>query len=752
MRITEINIAEFGCIKNKIISPEAGMNIVYGENESGKSTVLLFIKYMLYGLGRRAASNSERERSISWSGHTAAGSMTFVHDEKVYRIERRYVEGGREKLSVTCLDDGSEISTDKTPGEYFLGVPKEVFESSSFVGQMRSSRIDGEKTVESIRNMLTSADESVDTSKILKNLDSVRVGYLHKNKTGGSLYEDGQRIISCRQRLERARNNAQDLEEQNKRLDKAKNDYETVKKELDEKDALLSEMNKIMILNRFKSLENKKAEHSALSKRKEDLFSQELLTDYFPSRDHLAELRVSARAVSDAEKNVSEQESLICENANNISDGELVRVGERVTQNGGVDRIIDAISTKNRKIKMQSSVIAALWGAQALFSVSAVMLFLSGFLWGAALFAFVVPTIIFTVVCSVNKKNLRREINDIAAVYGATPDMLSQILEQALNAFERHKAEEANRARLDANLKNALNNLDLCRERLATLLLKTLPEADPDCETASSEIARLERFITAYESILREEDTLERLIADEHEALKEYDIDEIGSQISVDVSHITPAAIAEAQRIRGSLVARKATFEQKLITLGNSIAQLKASAEDPLDIADELEEIETRFRSDKEFYESLTLAMESIEQAGQLMSGSVTPAISKRASEIMARISKDKYTVLRTTGSLGVSLDSEGFGIKSELLSEGTRDAAYLALRIALFTRMYGTEMPPLMLDEALCQFDDVRAQRMLLMLAELSGEGIQCLCFTSHKREGEILNSEGVDYCNITL
>ena len=156
---------------------------------------------------------------------------------------------------------------DKSPGEYFLGVPKEVFESSAFVGQMRSSQIDSTKTVESIKNMLTSADESVDTAKILKNLGNIRTAYLHKNKSGGSLYEDSQRINDYRQRLEKARDNALELEEQTASLQKAQRDYETVSAELEQKDILLSEMNKIIILERFNSLEKKKSEKEDILKK-----------------------------------------------------------------------------------------------------------------------------------------------------------------------------------------------------------------------------------------------------------------------------------------------------------------------------------------------------------------------------------------------------------------------------------------------------------------------------------------------------
>ena len=79
MIIEKIIIKSFGLITDMTLEFSDKVNGIEGQNESGKSTVLLFIKYMLYGLGRKAASNPDRERSLSWSGHTAAGSMTFEH-------------------------------------------------------------------------------------------------------------------------------------------------------------------------------------------------------------------------------------------------------------------------------------------------------------------------------------------------------------------------------------------------------------------------------------------------------------------------------------------------------------------------------------------------------------------------------------------------------------------------------------------------------------------------------------------------
>ena len=49
MIIKELNLIGFGKFNNKIITLEDGINIIYGENEAGKSTIQNFIKIWLYG-------------------------------------------------------------------------------------------------------------------------------------------------------------------------------------------------------------------------------------------------------------------------------------------------------------------------------------------------------------------------------------------------------------------------------------------------------------------------------------------------------------------------------------------------------------------------------------------------------------------------------------------------------------------------------------------------------------------------------
>ena len=70
MKIIEISIRYFGKLRDFVIKPGDGVNIIYGKNESGKSTVMAFIKAMFYGLD----SGEKRNQYEPWGGGQPVGS------------------------------------------------------------------------------------------------------------------------------------------------------------------------------------------------------------------------------------------------------------------------------------------------------------------------------------------------------------------------------------------------------------------------------------------------------------------------------------------------------------------------------------------------------------------------------------------------------------------------------------------------------------------------------------------------------
>lgn len=766
MRITQLNISQFGCFEDKRIELDGGLNLIYGENESGKSTILSFIKFMLYGLTRRSATNFERERAISWSVHRAAGSMTLESGSRLYRIERSFTESGRggsEKLAILCLDDGSTVTTELQPGEYFLGVPREVFEGSACVGQMRSADINGEKLASSIENMLSAADESVDTAKILKTLDSVRVTYRHKSKGGGSLFEEEHRINQLRLRAEKAREDSLALDGWEQKLERAKSEYETVKEDFEHKDALLSELNKVSVLKRFGELALTRKKGEELEGRLSDCEKRATFEDFKVDRAHTAEIKLSAKAFSDADKMFGQKRAQSREQKSQSFDEQSAALGKKIEVLGGVSAVmgaLDAIQKKLNKSKVWFKAMIISTVTSCILAVLYIVLLVNGIF--PENFPFQIPLMFLSCTGTVapilaigfayDKRKYKKQIVAFAAEYGTDAENLEAMLISCEKALERSRQIEVNIARATAELEYAERELADKRDALAGLLHKTAKDATPDVESAASEYRRLETLIAEREAMLSERDALERMIAAEEQALSHYDEQSLREQISVNIDEVTPRAIAEAERMRGFLSEKLRILSNKISGIENTVIALRATAEDPLPISDELCELQARHERNSRFYDALTLAMESIESASNAMRGNVTPAISRQASELLAKLSGGRYDTLRTTGTLGVSLDKDGYSIKSELLSAGTRDVAYLSLRLALFMRIYEGELPPLVLDESLCQLDEKRAERSMTLLCGLAGEGIQTLLFTSHKREEEICRRSELGYSLISL
>ena len=62
MKIKRVYIAAFGGLKNKTVDFKDGFNVIYGENENGKTTVMTFIKMMFYGSERGSSALAKNPR------------------------------------------------------------------------------------------------------------------------------------------------------------------------------------------------------------------------------------------------------------------------------------------------------------------------------------------------------------------------------------------------------------------------------------------------------------------------------------------------------------------------------------------------------------------------------------------------------------------------------------------------------------------------------------------------------------------
>ena len=171
MRLLDLHIDGFGKFHDRTVRFEDGMNLVYGKNEAGKSTLHTFIRCMLFGMERgrgRAARNDLFTRFEPWQNKGAYGG--WIRLEKngiIYRIERNF----QKDLKVpTIIDEtaGKEVEPTKSFLDFLLcGLTETTYNNTISIGQLKSATDSGMVTElrNYIANMNTTGSMALNITK-----------------------------------------------------------------------------------------------------------------------------------------------------------------------------------------------------------------------------------------------------------------------------------------------------------------------------------------------------------------------------------------------------------------------------------------------------------------------------------------------------------------------------------------------------------------------------------------------------------
>ncbi len=146
MVIDKLEVKGFGRLKELTFSLGRGMNIIYGGNETGKTTLQWFVRGMLYGLKSGRPSlyglSAPQKRFEPWSGGQYAGALTYTLDDgSTYRTERNFRTGIVQIFdsSYNNITSSFGIGREKMPmfAEQQLGMDELTFERTAFIMQMK---------------------------------------------------------------------------------------------------------------------------------------------------------------------------------------------------------------------------------------------------------------------------------------------------------------------------------------------------------------------------------------------------------------------------------------------------------------------------------------------------------------------------------------------------------------------------------------------------------------------------------------
>ncbi len=231
MKINKIKINSFGKLRNKEIEFKNGINILYGENESGKSTIMNFIKNTLYGISKNKKGKeiSDYDKYKPWGKEEFSGKLEYTLDNnEKYEIYRDFNKKNPKIYNENSEDISKEFKINKKTGNEFFyeqtKVDEELFLST--VGMLQSE-IKLEKNnqnilVQKLANLASTGDDNVSYKRAIERINRRQLDEIgtdrSKEKPINLLKKQIQDLEINKINLEQYQNKKYEIEENEKKL------------------------------------------------------------------------------------------------------------------------------------------------------------------------------------------------------------------------------------------------------------------------------------------------------------------------------------------------------------------------------------------------------------------------------------------------------------------------------------------------------------------------------------------------------
>lgn len=270
MYIKEINIKTFGGLCNKTLKFTNGLNVIYGANESGKSTVIAFIKYIFYGISGR---KNEFKRYVPLSGEPMCGSITVCDNDVEYEIFRTSKGAKSKQISVINKINGEEMDADfsQNIGKNLFLLGEDAFLNTLFVTNISNkiSVSDGE-IFSHLSNLAESGDENTSKEKIIEKIDADISNLSSPRRKNAIIPSLEMQISDINDRLYKAKESDKkikflketlaktnaDLQQKAKEKEKYENEMKTAKAALDGEKIVGLENEILSLENEIKNLDD----------------------------------------------------------------------------------------------------------------------------------------------------------------------------------------------------------------------------------------------------------------------------------------------------------------------------------------------------------------------------------------------------------------------------------------------------------------------------------------------------------------
>lgn len=756
MKIKSINIASFGGLKNTQLSFENGFNVVYGNNENGKTTIMNFIKMMFYGTERGSAQISKnlRKKYTPWDSSAMAGSIDFENEGRLYRIERIFgSSNSTDKVTLIDLDLGSRETVSADIGEKLFGISCSAFERSIFIGQFgfpeSNSSAEGEINSK-LSNLTSTGDQAISFDEVNARLQSAKFALMSKSGKAGvydknliAAKELAAKIENAKQTQLEIANKKQFAEDlKNKILElqtsadnlKIKIDSEQDFRNAEKLTELLALKEKLDALNQTLKLEN--------GGTADEMFVRKV--EFCLSKIEALETKINAKF---NENKIIEQNLQLALNPS--VDATPEKLEELTKKLENLEKEKTALSQKTDELQQAintpkpKSYIVFYALALVLDVVAAVTFNFNKLLFGACTGVSVVFLILAIILMLKSKNQSQKQKAELIDLKLKENNLISMISSEKANITAINTALNSNASIIEKQkelLQNNKKELELFEQEKAiesdTLfeLFKRYKTVD-NVTDIKEELLEISKKATAQKEIKQNINYILRDVGNISYDEARQKVDNIKTPLENDID------FDSLKTEHDSLLTQITEQKTDLASLLTEIKSLSATVSNTESDKNQLEELKNKILNQKDYCDSLDIAMSVLADSFVEVRRSFGSVLEKKASDIFKGITGGKYSSMSISKSFEIAVEkADTFGTKEiDYLSSGTADQAYLALRLAVCELMaQNADRLPVLLDDALAQYDDSRTKTALKFLKEYSHTG-QIIMFTCHS---SILNA----------
>ncbi|NTW70871.1 MAG: AAA family ATPase [Eubacteriaceae bacterium] len=809
-----LRLTSFGKFKNFSTEFTDGINVVYGLNEAGKSTLHKFIEGMLFGFYKESRAkriySDDHEKYLPSAGSDYRGSLLYNSNGKRIRIERNLFKGS-DDLKIYDDITGEDITTDHYYDNgiklYFPMDPallnRTLYNSTISISQLHSrpessladelkerlanfsfsgSDISLNRALQSLKKLLeengTDKRKNTPFYEVSREIAALKSEKQESEKIYGELLKSIQVLNDLKEGIHQRKIRLTEIEDRILLFEKA-----AMNKKIADFDQILDE---IKILNSEISKLNPKAYIP------EGLLNRLTVTKSMADRlttegeKTLAEINALAEEIrgNKAEENPSGKSF----DMDDLRD-DYEKLFELREEKAYLKQRIAGINLResNEQIKKSQKVLKNSYLTAVFSLLTSGAALLAGIISGTSFMYYTSGIfgvfMVYGIVKSVSLRSAigekRLESEEKTFTYKALSSEIDEIDKKTGGLFRKYgvsgfdgfseflkMAEELNQNEQSDVLKI------IALEDRKSYLMKVLDEKKDELRiltnTLQSELKEYDlKNLDDLEDMIMKQDLKKAmeikrnsliksldLIMTKEEYLKKKSESGSGFDFADDLKQVPNAASEDLQELAAE--AKKLDEEirelcRKADILQGTILNTENSTRKPGDILSDLEyKLSIREKLTHKM-NALNLAMEKINSISEEIHSEIAPDLNKSMSKVLKGIT-GKYDEVKVSKNMEIRVEDPVTEImlNGQKLSNGTIDQLYLSLRLGIIDLLNLKEMP-LIFDEAFLQYDDERLKNTLLCIQELSKER-QIIIFTSQKRESRFFKELGIKTNEILL